>query len=224
MDEHLAKDYWLRATPPLPFPLPCICRRSTKLKVSSPPSDIPRLFGLLFLCGFGLPVPEDVPLIIAGALIAKGSMTWLWAGILAWCGDHGWGWYLPVLDQLGGWGHARHEIADAPAVTSRRRGSIACIRMFDEYGVGVVGVGRLFAGIRGAMVICAGTIRYNFLTFIIADGLAAIVSGGLWMLLGHWLGQKLTAENVEHYKHWIIAGIDRAWRGISRVGALEAEI
>ena len=67
-------------------------------------------------------------------------------------------------------------------------------KLFDKYGVGVVGIGRLFAGIRGAMVICAGTIRFNFVTFIIADGLAAVVSGGLFMLLGHWLAGELSRE------------------------------
>ena len=44
------------------------------------------LFGLLFACGLGLPMPEDIPLIIAGALIAKHQMTWAIAGTCAWCG------------------------------------------------------------------------------------------------------------------------------------------
>lgn len=131
-------------------------------------------------------------------------MTWLWAGILAWCGIMGGDICLYWISRRLG-----PRVTKLPMlrghVTQARLDRVH--RMFDEYGVGVVGVGRLFAGIRGAMVICAGTIRYNFLTFIIADGLAAVVSGGLWMLLGHWLGQKLTAENVEHYKHWIIAGM-----------------
>ena len=35
----------------------------------------------------------------------------------------------------------------------------------------VVGIGRMFAGIRGGMVIAAGTTRYRFIKFIIADGL-----------------------------------------------------
>jgi membrane protein DedA with SNARE-associated domain len=164
----------------------------------------PALFGLLFACGFGLPVPEDVPLIIAGALIAKGSMTWFWAGILAWCGIIGGDICLYWISRRLG-----------PRVTQlpMLRGHVTQSRLdrvhelFDKYGVGVVGVGRLFAGIRGAMVICAGTIRYNFLTFIIADGLAAVVSGGLWMWLGHWLGRNLTEENINHYKHRIIAGM-----------------
>jgi membrane protein DedA with SNARE-associated domain len=163
----------------------------------------PALFGLLFLCGFGLPVPEDIPLIIAGALIAKGSMTWFWAGLLAWCGIIGGDVCLYWISRKLG-----PRVTKLPLIrshiTQERLDRVG--KMFDKYGVGVVGVGRLIAGIRGAMVICAGTIRFNFLTFIIADSLAAIVSGGLWMLLGHWLGQNLTEENIKHYKHWITAG------------------
>ena len=164
----------------------------------------PALFGLLFACGFGLPVPEDVPLIVAGALIAKGSMSWLWAGIFAWCGIIGGDICLYWISRKVG-----PRVTQLPLL----RGHITQDRldrvhkMFDKYGVGVVAVGRLFAGIRGAMVICAGTIRFNFLTFIIADSLAAVVSGGLWMWLGHWLGSNLTAEKVEHYKFRIIAGM-----------------
>jgi membrane protein DedA with SNARE-associated domain len=164
----------------------------------------PALFGLLFLCGFGLPVPEDVPLIIAGALIARGSMTWMWAGIVAWCGIIG--------GDVGLYWISRHlgpRVTKLPGI----RGHITQERLdrvggwFGKYGVGVVAVGRLFAGVRGAMVICAGTIQYNFVTFIIADSLAAIVSGGLWMMLGHWLGKNLTEENIKHYRHWITLGI-----------------
>src|SRR2546423_1639566 len=44
------------------------------------------LFGLLFACGLGLPLPEDIPLLVAGALIGRGHMHWVTAGILAWCG------------------------------------------------------------------------------------------------------------------------------------------
>jgi membrane protein DedA with SNARE-associated domain len=44
------------------------------------------LFVLLFGCGLGLPLPEDIPLIIAGALIAKGQMHWQIAGACAWLG------------------------------------------------------------------------------------------------------------------------------------------
>lgn len=164
----------------------------------------PALFGLLFACGFGLPLPEDVPLIIAGALIAKGSMTWFWAGLLAWCGIIGGDVCLYFISRKLG-----PRVTKLPLirrhVTEERLERVHVL--FDKYGVGVVAVGRLFAGIRGVMVVCAGTIRFNFFTFIVADGLAAVVSGGLWMLLGHWLGQNLTEANIKHYKHWIQAGL-----------------
>src|SRR5258706_9356349 len=77
-------------------------------------------------------------------------------------------------------------------------------RLFEKYGIWVVGVGRLFAGVRGAMVVAAGTIRFNFVKFIIADGLAALVSGGLFMFLGYKFGQNL--DKIHKYKGWIALG------------------
>src|SRR5436309_2364321 len=49
------------------------------------------LFGLLFACGLGLPLPEDIPLLLAGYFVAQpedvpGKMHLLPAAVLAWCG------------------------------------------------------------------------------------------------------------------------------------------
>jgi hypothetical protein len=83
-------------------------------------------------------------------------------------------------------------------------------RLFEKYGWGVVGIGRLFAGIRGAVVICAGAIRFNFVKFIIVDGVAAIVSGGLFLLLGHWIGEQLNdpvaQRKIHEFKEFFISG------------------
>jgi len=161
------------------------------------------LFGLLFACGLGLPLPEDVPLIIAGALVAKGHMHLLIAAVCAWCGIIGGDIVLYHLGKKFGL-----EITRVPFigkhVTQQRIKRVE--ELFNSYGVGVVAVGRLFAGIRGAMVVCAGAIRYNFITFIIADGLAALVSGGIWVALGYWLGNNLTEERIHRFKEWIIGG------------------
>src|SRR5688572_33395768 len=46
----------------------------------------PVLFGLLFACGLGLPLPEDIPLIVAGILVGSGRMNLLLASICCWCG------------------------------------------------------------------------------------------------------------------------------------------
>jgi membrane protein DedA with SNARE-associated domain len=71
----------------------------------------------------------------------------------------------------------------------------------------------MFAGIRGAMVVAAGITRYSFVKFLIADGLAALVSGGAFMALGWWGGKKLGEDPAEimrragPYKHWILGGL-----------------
>ena len=44
------------------------------------------LFGLLFACGLGLPLPEDIPLTVAGFCVAKGYFHLAFAAIVAWCG------------------------------------------------------------------------------------------------------------------------------------------
>jgi membrane protein DedA with SNARE-associated domain len=145
-------------------------------------------FLLLFACGLGLPLPEDIPLIIAGAFLCTDTRSWIITGVAAWCGIIGGDICLYLMGRRYGM-----EITRVPFVgkhvTRERIERVGT--MFEKYGVGVVAIGRLFAGIRGAMVVCAGTIRFNFIKFVIADGIAAIVSGGLFMLLGHWIGEQL---------------------------------
>jgi membrane protein DedA with SNARE-associated domain len=78
--------------------------------------------------------------------------------------------------------------------------------LFEKYGIGVIFIGRMFAGIRGAMVVAAGAIRYNFATFIVADGMGAVVSGGFFMFVGHWLGKNLSEEKIKRFKLYFAGG------------------
>ncbi len=161
------------------------------------------LFGLLFACGLGLPLPEDIPLIIAGALIANGKMTWLIAGIAAWSGIIGGDVCLYFLSRKYGM-----QVTKAPLIGKHvTKERIEWVEgLFARYGVGVVAICRLFAGVRGAMVIAAGAIRFNFFKFVIADGIAALISGGLFMLFGWWVGNKLTAKVIRDFKELFLVG------------------
>lgn len=164
------------------------------------------LFGLLFMCGLGLPLPEDIPLLAAGALIATGKMHLGMAAIFAWCGIIGGDIMLYHLGKKYGL-----QVTKLPFVgkhlTVQRIERVE--RLFAKYGVWVVAVGRLFAGVRGAMVVAAGAIRYNLITFIIADGLAALISGGLWLWLGYWLGNRLKdhMDDIDRWKRHIFVGL-----------------
>jgi membrane protein DedA with SNARE-associated domain len=162
----------------------------------------PVLFGLLFACGLGLPLPEDIPLIVGGILVGSGRMNLVIAGICAWCGIIGGDCVLYYMGHKYGL-----NITKVPFIgkhVSKERIERA-ERLFERYGVWVVAIGRLFAGIRGAMVVAAGTIRFNFIKFIIADSLAAIVSGGMFIALGVWFGSNL--DTLKHKMHEFKLGL-----------------
>ncbi len=163
------------------------------------------LLGVLLACGLGLPVPEDIPLIVSGALIASGHMIWPLAGLAAWTGIIGGDLILYHIARRYGRNITRLPFIGNHITLSRLD---RVEKLFERYGIWVVGFGRLFAGIRAAMVVTAGTIQFNRVKFVIADGIAAIVSGGLFMLLGFYLGKNLPAlmAKVEHGKTWFLIG------------------
>ena len=167
------------------------------------------LFGLLFACGLGLPLPEDIPLLLGGYFVAIGQMNIVWVGVLAWLGIIGGDCCLYWLSRRLGM-----------AVTELRmiRGHVTKDRIlwvekkFERYGVWVVAICRLFAGVRGAMVIAAGVVRFNFVKFVVADGIAALISGGLFVYLGWLAGKKFGTvgqmrEKIKHYEHYVVVGL-----------------
>jgi membrane protein DedA with SNARE-associated domain len=144
------------------------------------------LFGLLISCGLGMPIPEDVPLIAAGILIARHRLYWIIAAPLAWLGIIGGDCILYTIGYFYG-----EKIGNIPFigkhVTLKRIQRAETL--FRHYGIWMVAIGRLFMGIRGAMVVTAGTSKFKFVKFIIADGIAAIFSGGMFMVLGYYGGK-----------------------------------
>lgn len=167
------------------------------------------LFGLLFLCGLGLPMPEDIPLLAAGYFIAQGKFHWVPACVIAWVGIIGGDCMLYYFGRRFGL-----EITRVPFVGKHvtKERILRAEELFGRYGVWVVAIGRMFAGIRGAMVVAAGAMRFNFLKFIIADGIAAIVSGGLFVLLGYWAGRTFGSitemrAKIKDYEHWVFIGL-----------------
>lgn len=167
------------------------------------------LFGLLFACGLGFPMPEDIPLLLAGFAVAQGKMNLAIAGALAWCGIIGGDICLYHLGKKYGLQITRVPFVGKHLTQARIE---RAEHLFKRYGIWVVAVGRLFAGIRGGMVVAAGTIRFNFVKFLIADGLAALVSGGMFIALGWWGGKTIgdpaeTMRRIEPYKEWVVVGI-----------------
>ena len=164
------------------------------------------IFALLFACGLGLPLPEDIPLLIGGYFVGRGEMNLLTVGVLAWAGIIGGDCVLYYLARRYGMGVTRLPLIGRH-VTEKR--ILWAEQKFERHGIWVVAVCRMFAGVRGAMVIAAGAIRFNFLKFVIADGIAALVSGGLFVYLGYLAGKHLGSvadvrARIKHYEHYVV--------------------
>jgi membrane protein DedA with SNARE-associated domain len=174
------------------------------------------LFGLLFACGLGLPLPEDIPLLLGGYLHATQGWNIYIIGVLAWCGIIGGDCCLYWLSRKYGMNITKVRFIGRHVTQDR---ILWAEEKFEKYGVFVVAVCRLFAGVRGAMVIAAGAIRFNFFKFVIADGLAALFSGGLFIALGWWAGTyfgKISEmrQHIKEYEHWVVLGLVLAVGGI----------
>ena len=166
------------------------------------------IFALLFACGLGLPLPEDIPLLVGGYFVGQGKMSLPVLAVLAWVGIIGGDCVLYYLARRYGMGVTRIPLIGRH-VTEKR--ILWAEQKFERYGIWVVAICRMVAGVRGAMVIAAGAIRFNFIKFVVADGIAAIVSGGFFVYLGYLAGKHLGSvaqvrQRIKHYEHYLIIG------------------
>src|SRR5687767_9553340 len=167
------------------------------------------IFMLLFACGLGMPLPEDIPLLIGGYFVGRGEMNIFVLGVLAWCGIIGGDCVLYWISRRYGLNVTKIPMVGSHVTTDR---ILWAQKKFERYGIWVVAVCRLFAGVRGAMVIAAGATRFNFFKFVLADGIAAFFSGGLFVYLGYIAGKKFGSvaqmrESIKHYEHYVFAGL-----------------
>jgi membrane protein DedA with SNARE-associated domain len=160
------------------------------------------LFLVLGLAGLGLPIPEELPILSAGALSHYGYLRW-WialpvciAGALAgdtilyWLGHH-WG------NRVLGLPLARHVLTPARreqfAAAYRRRGALIVI------------AARHVMGVRAAAFLTAGIVRLPFWKFLAADGVAAGVGIPIGFTIAYLFTDHLrdVLENVHRVERWL---------------------
>lgn len=174
---------------------------------------------LLFLvmCGLGLPLPEDIVLVTGGVLawlaspvepLTLGTMlthaptlTMVATGLLGilvgdstifFAGRH-----------LGG------RVADSRLL--RRLVTPSKVRKVESLmrrrGSVVVMLARFLPGLRAPTYFTVGHSRFPYWRFLLYDGLAALVSAPLWVLLGYWFGDDIrrAAETAGRFSHIVVA-------------------
>jgi len=190
------------------------------------------VFGVLILCGFGLPMPEDVVLVTGGVLawIASPLEQATLGGMLR---DRGL--VIMVLVGLGGilggdsviyWAGRRFGRRVAEVWPFRRLITPPKLerveRLLRRRGNVVVMIARFLPGLRAPTYFTVGHSRLPFWEFLLFDGLAALVSAPLWVFLGFWFGDDIerAAREASRFGHYILAAVMavvavfalRAWR------------
>lgn len=142
------------------------------------------VFGVLMLCGFGLPIPEDIS-IIAGGIISGMGYTNVHlmcllclAGVII--GDG-------IMYHLGKvFGEKVFQKKVAKRIISKAWYE-RIHQSFEKNGKMVLFAARFMPGLRTPIFLTAGITKFvGFGTFILIDGFAALISVPIWIYLGYY--------------------------------------
>ena len=153
------------------------------------PAGYVGVFSVLVACGLGLPMPEDIALITGGYLAGIGPPKGVGS--------------LPLMIAVGLLGIVIGDsiIFKAGSVYGDRlletrlgrhipAARIARTReLFTQHGPKMIMVARFLPGVRAVTFFVAGSSRVAYWKFLVYDGLAALASAPLWVMLGHWAGK-----------------------------------
>ena len=151
------------------------------------------LTGILLLCGFGLPLPEDVVLITGGYLAYSGYMDitiflpLALAGVLV--GDSS----VFMIGKKTGDSILNHRFLSKFIKPFHIRKAKAVI---EKYHDRIFFLARFFPGFRSAIFYTGGALKTKFLKFFLYDSLAALISVPA-LVLGSYFGGEYIDQVLE---------------------------
>jgi len=177
------------------------------------------VFVVLLMCGFGLPMPEDVVLVTGGVLawlssdLEQASVAGMvrdpglvamvfvgLAGILA--GDS-------VIFLAGRrFGHRVADFRPLRRIITPEKLELVEKKVRTRGNV-VVMFARFLPGLRAPTYFTVGHARMPYWKFLLFDGSAALISAPLWVCLGFWFGSDLeeAARVARQFSHYILLGV-----------------
>lgn len=163
------------------------------------------VFGLLFLCGLGLPMPEDITLVASGILAGRGladvHLMFLVGFLGVMVGDG----FMFTAGRLYGENALKLRFI-ARIVTPERYAKVQLL--FDKHGSKLLFAARFMPGVRSVVFITAGVSRrVPFWLFALMDGTAALISVPVWVYLAYYGAKNFSIE-------WIMGWVKRIQAGI----------
>ncbi|AUH49752.1 DedA family protein [Chromobacterium sp. ATCC 53434] len=167
------------------------------------------VFAVLLICGFGVPIPEDITLVAGGVISGLGyaNVHYMFvvgmAGVLV--GDG----IMFLAGRI--FGHKVLRFKPIARILTQERFE-AVQEKFEKYGNWVLFVARFLPGLRSPIFITAGmTRRVPYWRFLLMDGFAALISVPVWVYLGYY-----GAAN----RDWLMTMVHRGQAGILAVVAV----
>lgn len=166
------------------------------------------VFSVLLLCGFGLPIPEDITLVAGGVISGLGHadirimVAVGMVGVLI--GDS----TMFLLGRVFGERVLQFRLI-ARLVTKRRYERVQA--KFQKHGQFVLFAARFMPGLRSPIFVVAGmTRRVSFFKFIAIDGFAALISVPVWVYAGF-----LGADNIDALMEFVHRGQTAIFVGVA---------
>jgi membrane protein DedA with SNARE-associated domain len=156
------------------------------------------VFGILLACGLGVPLPEDVSLILGGYLVHAERANLALMMITGFMG-------IMVGDSIiffagrrfGSGVGSKKTGFFARLVTPEKRARVE--QLFHKHGDKIVCLARFMPGVRAVTFFTAGSVGMKYLRFAFFDGAAALVSAPVFIYLGFRFGGELETllDNVK---------------------------
>lgn len=154
------------------------------------------VFIMLFICGLGLPLPEDITLVAGGIIAGLGYVSedvmliTCLSGVLA--GDA----MVFTVGSLFGT-HIKRWFWIARLLNKRRFASVK--RKSTQYSNQILFTARFLPGLRAVIFLTAGISHHvKFWRFLLIDSIAATISVPIWVYLGIY-----GARNIGRITQWI---------------------
>jgi len=155
------------------------------------------LFLILFFCGLGLPIPEELTLLTGGFFVHLGIIRIYPALVVGLCGILAGDLTIYAIGKK--WGP---DLLNHPnlrrIITEKRLERVR--QFFCEHGSKTVFVARFISGFRVAAFFAAGTMGVRLGNFLMLDFLGALILAPLLILVGFYFGESIV---------WLSAVINR---------------
>ena len=160
------------------------------------------LFIGLILSGCGVPIPEDLPLLVAGVLVQTKQVPLALMFIVAYVGVLGGDLILFYIGRRYG-----HHVPRLPLLrkymTEKR--IVRAEQYFEDHGGKTIFVARFLLGVRGSVWFAAGTCKIPLWKFLAYDGAAALIFVPVLMALGYWGASQF--DRITQWTGWVQIGI-----------------